>query len=93
MRRNQHDIEGGTLYYHNQETITKTHHNSWNQALNIEGNENMSSPENVPMAKVNSPMGSLGDSTPKTYIICGHLLGTSGHKLRRKKLQEIMHRE
>ena len=53
----------------------------------------MSSPENVPMEKLSSPMDSLGDSTPKSYIICMHLLGASDHKLGRKKLQQIIHSE
>ena len=44
----------------------------------------MSSPENVPMAKLTSPMDSWDDSTPKTYIIPMHLHRTKGHKLEKK---------
>ena len=77
-------VKGVTLYYHNLESNTRAHHNPWNQALNIEENENMSSPENVPMEKMISPKYSWDLSTPKQYIQHMHLLGTSDHKLGRK---------
>ena len=90
MNGNQDVVEGVTLYYHNQETNTRAHHNSWNQALNLEENANMTFQKNAPMGNLSSPMDSLGNSTTKSYIICGHLLATSDYKLRKKKLLQIM---
>ena len=86
-------VEGVTLYYHNQETNTRAHHHAWNQALNLEENANMTFPENVPMAKMISPMDSWDLSTPKTYIKHMHLLGASELKLRRKNYIESNHSE
>ena len=48
----------------------------------------MSSPENVPMAKMISPMDSWDLSTPKPYIKHMHLLGESELKLGRKNYIE-----
>ena len=48
----------------------------------------MTFPENVPMAKMISPMDSWDLSTPKTYIKHMHLLGASELKLGRKNYIE-----
>ena len=48
----------------------------------------MSSPENVPIAKLISPMDSWDYSTPKPYEIPMHLLGASEHKLEKKNYIE-----
>lgn len=47
-------------------------------------NANMTFLENVPMAKMISPMDFWDLSTPKPCIKHMHLLGTSDHKLGRK---------
>ena len=54
---------------------------------------NMSTPESILMAKLTSPLDSLGVPTLKSYIKCGHLLGTSDHKLRERELLQIIPRE
>ena len=44
--------------------------------------------EIVPKAKLTSPLDSWNDSTPKTYIIHGHLHRINGHKLEKKIYME-----
>ena len=88
MKPHHHAIEGFTLYCHNKESTSWAHHITWNQALNIEQNRNMTFPESVPKWNLNPPLDSWDDSTPKTYIIPRYLHRTNGHKAKKKIYME-----
>ena len=88
-KRHHYGVEKNPYYYH-----TKAHALGSTYSMETKSklatNLNMSTPQSFLMAKQTSPLDSLGDSTPKSSIICGHLLGTNDHKLRKRKLLQIM---